>query len=102
MLLIWLLGLLYSWWTVEDLTAGLAPLGECFTWITAEYAERRERVKAKAEEARRPETARMETERPQAAGVDRQVAWRFFRLRRTARKKVDVEQNTDADADGCR
>lgn len=94
MLLIWGLGLLYNWWTVEDLTEGLRPLGECFSWIMEKYSERKERVKEKAE-ARRSEAARTETKRADAAGVDRPATWTFFRLRGRARKQFDVEQNAD-------
>ena len=94
MLLIWALGLLYSWWTVEDLTEGLRPLGECFSWIMVKYAERKERIKEKAE-ARRSEAATMDFERAEGAGVNCPAAWSFFRLRGRGRNQVDVEQNAD-------
>jgi hypothetical protein len=54
--LIWLIGLIYGWWTVRDLTEGLRPLAESFAWIKDEFVgwkeNREEEREAKETEAR--------------------------------------------------
>ena len=40
LLIIWVLGLIYGWWSLRDLAQGFKPFADCFTWIKENWAKR--------------------------------------------------------------